>query len=395
MNRKDFIKQLAILGVASQMSFIYSCNDKKTIVIPKFLQNSMDSITKQNFNQSLESFFSEMKQGKINEDLLTPKNADLTKSILQELVNYETKKDSTSAKIQDKQLINIYPISNEKYFISISYIYQRPKSNPILFYIINLIATQTNDKFTFSLPIDYLTKYWKTETVGNITYHFREKINKERAELCDSKNTEIASKLGLKPEKLDFYMTDNFQEISELTGFGYSIYSNGRYRDGYGVDTKTIFAIMNNEDFSHDMFHYYSGQINKRENRNWITEEGIAYAWGNAYYTDKNGEMITHKRLISELQDYLLKNPNTNLYELFSKDEKIFNNIAPEISVRSTISGIIANKVEKEKGKEGISQLINAGRKNTLENYLKATNELIGINKENFNLKVGELIINN
>ncbi|MEO6902523.1 MAG: hypothetical protein ABI315_05130 [Bacteroidia bacterium] len=368
---------------------------QETILIPKYLQNSMDSITKQNFNQSLEIFFSEMKQGKINENLLTPAKADLTKSQLQELVKYETKKDSTTAKIQDKQLINVYPISTDKYFISISYTYQNPKTNPILLYIINLIATETNDKFTFSVPLDYLTRNWKTEIVGNITYHYRDKINNDRAKVFDNKNIEIAAKLGLKPEKLDFYMTDNFQEISELLGFGYSLYSNGKYRDGYGVDTKTIFAVMNNEDFSHDMFHYYSGQINKRENRNWITEEGISYTWGNAYYTDKDGEMITNKRLVTELQNYLLKNPDTNLYELFSNDEKIFKTIAPEISVRSTISGIIADQVEKEKGKDGISKLINAGSQDRLESYLKATNELIGINKENFNLKVGKLIKTN
>jgi hypothetical protein len=167
-------------------------------------------------------------------------------------------------------------------------------------------------------------------------------------------------------------MTDDFQEISELLSFGYSLFSNGKYRDGYGVDSKTIFAIMNNEDFSHDMFHYYSGKINKRENRNWITEEGIAYLWGNAYYTDKNGEMITHERLVTELQNYLSKNPNTNLYELFSNNEKIFNDIAPEISVRSTISGIIAQEIETKKGDEGTTKLINAGRENRLESYLKA-----------------------
>lgn len=190
-------------------------------------------------------------------------------------------------------------------------------------------------------------------------------------------------------------MTDNFQEISELLSFGYSVYSNGKYKDGYGVDSKTIFAIMGNEDFSHDTFHYYSGQINKRENRNWITEEGIAYAWGNAYYTDKNGKMITQKRLVLKLQDYLSKNPDTNLYELFIDNKKIFNNIAPEISVRSVISGIITNKVEMEKGEDGISKLINAGRKNRLESYLIVTDELIGINKENFNSKVAKLIKNN
>lgn len=368
---------------------------QETIVKPKFLQYSMDSITKQNFNQSLESFFSEMKQGKINEDMLTPKTADLTKSQLQELVRYESKKDSVSAKIQDKQLINIYPISKDNYFISISYTYQRPNVDPILLYVINLIATKAKDKFTFSAPIDYLTRYWKTETVGNITYHFREKINSDRAAIFDKKNTAIAGKLGIAPEKLDFYMTDNFQEISKLLGFGYSIYSNGKYRDGYGVDSKTIFAVMNNEDFSHDMLHYYSGQINERINRNWITEEGLAYAWGNAYYTDIDGEMITHKRLVGELKNYLSKNPNTDLYELFSNDEKIFKDIAPEISIRSTISGIIANKVEKEKGAEGVLKLINAGSQDRLESYLEAINKLIGINKDNFNSEVGKLINEN
>ena len=34
MKRKEFIKQLTILGIASQ-TIIYSCNDKKTIVIPQ------------------------------------------------------------------------------------------------------------------------------------------------------------------------------------------------------------------------------------------------------------------------------------------------------------------------------------------------------------------------
>lgn len=97
---------------------------QETIMIPKFLQNSMDSITKQNFNKSLETFFTEIKQGEINVDLLTPKKLELTKSALWELVNYETKKDSAAAQIQDKQLINVYPISSGKYYISISYTYQ-------------------------------------------------------------------------------------------------------------------------------------------------------------------------------------------------------------------------------------------------------------------------------
>lgn len=376
-----------------QLFLIISSTVAQDIIVkPEDVKYPMDSITKMNFNQTLESFFKDIGQGTVNPDYLTAKRSALTTSILEEIVSYETSKDSTTVKIQDKQLINIIPVSDDAYSFSIIYTNQNENSLPTILYILNLIATDTNGKITFSIPIDYETRYWKTEEIGNVTYHFRDKINKERAEAFNEKNTKIASKLGLEPENLDLYMCDNYQEFLSLMGMSYFSKVNGQYRDGYGVDAKTIFSVMNNEDFSHDMFHYYSGQIHERKNRNWITEEGIAYSWGNAYYTDKDGEMISHKRLIDELKVYLSKNPNTELFELFSNNVKIYDHIAPEISVRSTISGLIANEIEKQKGMEGIFKLINAGSQDRLKNYLKATNELIGINQKNFNSKVGKLI---
>ena len=381
---KNFIVLILLLTQSTLFSQI--------IVKPKHLNYPMDSITKQKFNRDLESLFLEIQKDQISEEFITTKNAELTKSQLQELVDYELKKDSSTVQIQDKQLVNIYPISNNKYLFSLAYVDSNTESNPILLYKISLMATKTNEKFTFSIPIDYLTRYWKTKTIGNITYHYRNSLRKKRAKIFNRKNILVAKKFKLEPEKLDFYMCDNFQEISKLLGFDYSKYSNGKYSTGYGVDSKTVFSIMNNEDFSHDMFHYYSGKINKRINRNWIAEEGIAYLWGNAYYTDKNGEMITHKRLVDELKKYLIKYPNTDLLNIFIKNPKIFNDISTQISVRSTISGVIANEIEKKIGLEGIYALINSGRKKPLKNYLRVTNELIGLNKDNFNLKVRTLI---
>ncbi|WP_427622682.1 hypothetical protein, partial [Pseudomonas hunanensis] len=143
---KKIVTVLLIFALTSTIA-------QESVGIPRYLQNPMDSITKQNFNKTLETFFSEMEQGKLTEDLLTPQRADLTKSQLQELMNYETKKDSSAKKIQDKQLINIYPISTDNYLITISYTYQNPETNPILLYKINLVATELNDKFTFSVPL--------------------------------------------------------------------------------------------------------------------------------------------------------------------------------------------------------------------------------------------------
>jgi len=369
-----------------------NANAQETIVKPNYLNYEMEEITKESITKTLDSLYIQMSQGKLNTDFISANKTDLTISTLETFQLHELGKDSTRLKIQDKQLINIHPISKNKYSLSIAYVSPNGDSLPIILYILNLIAEENNGKITFSIPIDYLTRYWKTTEVGNVTYHYRGNINKSRAILFNDKNTQIAKKIGVKPEKLDFYMCDNRQEILKLQGLEYSIQFNGKTRDGYGVDAGTIFSIMNNEDFSHDIFHYYSGKINERKNRNWIAEEGISYLWGNAYYTDKSGEMVTHERLVSELKKYLSNNPNTSLFDLFKDNTKIFNLIAPEISVRSTISGVIVNEVEKKKGKEGISKLINSGRKDRMEKYLKMTNDLIGINESNFNSKVKQLI---
>jgi len=333
-----------------------------------------------------------MSKGKLNSDLITDENSGLTMSTLENFQDYELRKDSVRLKVKDKQVTNLYPVSDNKYSLSITYTTSKTDQTPVILYVLSLIADDSNGKITFSTPIGYLTRYWKMATIGDITYHYRGEINMSRAELFANKNTLIANKLGVEPEKIHFYMCDNRQEILKLQGLEYSIRYNGKTRDGYGVDAGTIFSVMNNEDFSHDMFHYYSGKINERKNRNWITEEGIAYSWGNAYYTDEDGEMITHKRLVNELKKYLTNNPNETIFELFKENTKIFNHIAPEISVRSTISGLIANEVENKKGKEGIQTLINCGRKDKLKNYMEAIKGLIGVTEDNFNSKVLKLI---
>ena len=370
--------------------FISIAAAKEPIEKPHFLNYSMDDKTQRYFEKSVDALFTAIINGKISDSLLSPKMAALTFPMLQELIDYESKNKSHNLKIQDKKLINVYPISSQSYFLTISFNSFDAEAVPSPIYTFNLIATKTEKAFTFAIPLDYLTRHWKTETVGNVTYHFRTQLNKERANIFNEKNSAIANKIGVKPEKFDFYMVDNYQEILNLNGFSYFRKSNGQTRDGYGVVANTIFSVMNNEDFSHDIFHYYSRQINNRENQNRISEEGIAYLWGSAYYTDQQGEMISYARLKLALKKYLSENQQANLFDLFNQNNKVFDHIAPEISVRSTISAMIANKIEKELGVPGLLKLINAGRKDRLNNYLRITEELIGLNKENFNLLVTE-----
>lgn len=366
-------------------------NAQETIYKPGFLKINLADEKKERICNTLDSLFSQIANNKLDRKYIGKTQAGLTVSTLELFQSYEKNKDSTNLKVHDKQLVNCYPIAKDKYAITIAYI-SYGNTLPKILYLLNLIAEDSNDRISFSIPIDYLTKYWKTQKVGNITYHFKDSINKERTLLFNEKNTQIANKIGVNPEKLDFYMCDNFQEIIKLLGVDYWYKANGKYRDGYGVDNATIFSIMNNEDFSHDMFHYYSGKVNRKENRNWISEEGLAYSWGNAYYTNEDGEMITHKQLVIALKTYLQNNPKTNLFELFKSDTKIFNHLASEISVRSTISGILANEIEAKYGKEGVMKFINCGRKDSLKSYLKMTKDILGIDLDNFNLEIKKIL---
>lgn len=355
---------------------------------PEFVRYPDDSLINVMIMNSLDSLFGQVVTGDLDMTYLSENQAELTSSILESFQTYEIKKDSTDLSVLSKQLINIYPISKTQYFLSIAYLTSNDHHDPTLIAILNLVAEVGTFNARFSIPLDYLTRYWKSQKVGNITYHFRDTIQLNRAIAFDKKNDEIAQRFGLEPESFDFYMCDNYQEFLKLCGLEYEKDSNGKYRDGYGIDASKIFSIMNNEDFSHDIFHYYSGKVNQRINRNWITEEGIAYWWGNAYYTDSQGEMIEIDKLVNELKTYLSNHNTADLYQMFEENIPIFDHVAAEISTRSVISAIIARQVYKDKGMEGLSLLINCGGRQRLQSYLMAISDLIGINKTNFHNKV-------
>lgn len=366
----------------------FLCSAQEIIKKPTYLRFPSDTILKHKLYASIDSLFLNLNNNLPLEKHLLKKDKLLTKYTLNVFKEYhlQFKKDTTKTVVH--QLSNIYPINNKNLVVNISGIVSRKGKSPVLLYQLKLITNETKTGFKFSIPLRKKTQYWKTKTIGKITYHYRNVLNTKRAMLFDKKNKKIAQKFNLAPEKLTMYMCNNYQEILQLRGISYSVNENGLYRDGYGVVDNTIFSVMNNEGFSHDMLHYYSGKVNNRENRNWVTEEGLAYLWGNAYYTDAKGEMITQKKLVLELKKYLKHNYKTNLYDVFYNDTKIYNHIAPEVSVQSVIAGVIANEIEKKQGVKNVIKLINAGSKDRKNNFLNMIKELLNINKDNFHKKV-------
>jgi hypothetical protein len=335
----------------------------------------------------LDTLLVQIRENRIAPALLEQKEAALSKAILSSLKGMEDK-DSLPG-FYKIQLLNLYPVGSGRYLLSLAYTACSPGGTPVIRTIFSLSAVVRNGAPLFSLPLQYLTRNWKTKTVGRVIYHYPDTIHLRRANAFNTKNTLMAGKLGLPPEQLHFYLCANYQEALQLMGYTYDQGAAGKTRDGYGVEANTIFATMGNEDFSHDLFHFYAEKI-RTSKRNSAAEEGIAYSWGNAYYTSTKGEMISQRELMPDLRKYLAQHPDASLLELFSKNVRGFSLLAREASIRSTIASLLSDEVEKRRGIAGIKQLINCGGGD--DNYFIRLNELIGVNRTNFNEKVLALI---
>ncbi len=305
-------------------------------------------------------------------------------------IKYEELANLNSNKIRRK-LINFYPDGLKGHILQFACYHQNE-----LVLIWNLYAKKVDDAYSLESSIYYNTASYHSTKVGKTIYHHINDINISRAKTFDKKNHEIAKQFNLPAQSFDFYMVRDYQELQKLIGIDYSKKQIGQTRDGWGViKDQFIFSVMNNEDFSHDIFHYYSGTVHERPTRNWVTEEGLAYLWGNAYYTiEHNGENANQEELVEILKEFLIQNPSLDFYSLFTDHfwndtTEIYKELAPDIKVGRVIAGIICHEVQQTKGQEGLNQLITCGDgKDRFDNFMDMTEKLLGLNRNNFDEKI-------
>lgn len=366
------------------------------MVINKNIITTIEQLDVNEVLVALDSINTQIIAQDIDRNLLNDKDQDFHLEIF-EYIGSLLGSPTDSLNQYESELLNLFPIGNKSYVIQIS-IKRQNNSNVNLIY--SLIAT-VKKKIYFSNLLGYNTSNWNNMIFGTVRYSYRNNINENRANVFSKKNKLFASKFGIITENLRFYMVNNYQEILQLIGVDYNSSTIGKMRDGLGVIGDVIFSIMHNEDFSHDLFHFYSGKIHDDSIRNWIAEEGVAYSWGNAYYTNiHSGEMSNQSTLVSEFKKYLENNDEVSLINLFEnhiwKDTSgIFNHLAPDYQIGRLLASLICDEVEQKYGMIGVNQLLRCGKSpDQFVSFLDITNKLIGINRNNFDLKVQKLIYN-
>jgi hypothetical protein len=364
---------LALLAFA--MSSFAQTQFKATANFKSYLSDSLTN----KIVLSVDSLLVSIENGQLDTTLIDRENFDFNRNFFPNLQGI-TGKDTVKNYFKG-QLINLYSLENKQYSLTLAY-----TKDAEIGRIFNILAKEENGKIVFSSPIKYNTKHWKTAIIGTITYFYPDTIDVNRAKKFDRKNVAMAQKLNLPVRDWEVYMSRNYQEALQLQGCMYEYSMNGYINSGDIVNPQTLFAVMNDEDFSHDVLHIYMNEY--RKTRNSTAEEGLAYLWGNAYHFDKN---LTNKspeqdELVAALRKYVQSHFDIKLLDLFDKNQKIL-----AVSVKSTISGLICAEIEKRKGIDGIIELMQCGRGD--DNYFKSIEKIIGINRENFNEKVYQLLL--
>jgi len=292
-----------------------------------------------------------------------------------------------------RELINFYEINPDKYLLKIaSYEDDRIRA------VYSLIAIVADEKITFSSPIMNRTKYWKEKQIGDVHYFYKDTLNEKTAKRFDDKSAYIAKKFGWEPKKLSYFKCSNYEEVQRILGIDFDAKSAGRVQSSEAFDN-TIITGVNTENFEHDVFHMYiETKFPDDANRNFTAEEGYANSIADAYYAKKSGEVILRQELVGYLKEHIGKNPDANLLEMFQKNPRVYfqlkNEVSEEVfgylSVKSTIVSLICDRVEREKGLDGLIKLLRSGKGE--DAFFQSVGELIELDRSNFDEKVRLLI---
>ena len=343
------------------------------------LLKGADSVVAARVAVGLERLLGQKSSGKIDTAVIGGEDRAVSMSIFQDL--------DSAMLASAVRLVNLYATGGGRYRCDVSFV---AADSGLLLGLIDFMVYPEDSNIRFGLPLAWLTKDWHKTELGTVRYHYTGAFDRRAAEEFDLRNRSIASRFGLRPLHLDIYLTRNFQEVSTLIGRVYYYPWSGSIRSGLFPDTSAIFAIEGNEDFSHDIVHYYSSFFRGKVKRNAAADEGLAYLWGNAYYTDDRGRMISLDTLAVDLREYISAHRDVSMMDLFLTNPKVLAKRAKEVSVRAVISGVILAEVGRKKGDAGIKQVLLCGPGD--DAFFGAVKVSLGIDKGNFDAEMRRLI---
>jgi len=362
------------------------------INVPKFIQLPKDSIQSGELISTLNKFLISTQETNNDNIYIYPNDKVETYILVDEFKNIEKSRGFKNEHFYKPYLTNVIKLDSNKYLLQISHI-GVSDSIPYLRSEFKLIAHKTGKTFLFSSPLKENTKNWKTKTIDNCTFYFKDTLNIDNANSYVKLSNVFDEKLNSKNNKTKLYCAKNRTELLKLIGVDYKLDYNGRTSGVFSaLNGKEQLIVLgnNNETFDnfdpHDLWHDRLSLVISRRKVNKPVDEGCSYLYGGSWGMSWS---TIFKRFMEKVAN------NKDIDWTYYKENKtnFGKSQAEHLMVDYVVNALIIRKIEKEKGFSGVWELLNCGKfEKGNENYYNALNQIIGISKNNYNKEVWKLI---
>lgn len=362
------------------------------LIVNQNISLPKDSIETKSLISSLDNFLVAAQKPNVENNFILPTEKIETFIQLDEVNGIEKSGKFKDDFFYKPYLTNVVSIEKDKYLVKVSYIGVNEKK-PILCGSFEFIAHKSNNSFLFSSPLFRNTKNWKEIKVGNNIFHYETSINNSKIKKFEKLANTFDKKLKVVNKQCEFYLTTDFVALQKLIGvdykLGYNGYSENTLSSSFG-DKKLIVLGSNNATFDnfdpHDLWHDRLSLVISRRKVNKPIDEGCAYLYGGSWG-------MSWKEIFNKYKTKVSSDKKMDWLTNYGKFDNFGESQATHLMAEYVLNALFIQKIEKEKGFEGVWEFLNCGPyEKTNENYFKTLEKLTGISKTNFNDKIWELI---
>jgi hypothetical protein len=370
----------SIIGYSQTESLIIA----KTILFPG------DSIKSKQLIISLNSFLNQSAKPNKENEFILKEDLLATSALLDEI------KGMTDGNGPDKKgfykchLTNVVLVDSADYMIQFSYM-GMDGSIPVLRTSYNMMAKKSGDKFCFCSPFKQNTTAWRVKAEGSFSFYYNAPVNWSKVNDYIKKAKEFDKKLNAPYYPTHIYFCGNFPNLLSLLGVAYKADYNGISQDNLSSFEDNNYleliggnlaepAVLDLHDLWHDRLHHAIpiATLNRP------VDEGCAYLYGGSWGLSWSAIFKSFKTFIGTNKDWLTA---------FNENKNFGPNKQYHLYVVYVIDALIVQQIEKEKGFEAVKELLSCGkRESDNANYFRALDKIAGINKANFNERIGKLV---
>ncbi len=363
-----------------------------SVIVPNNIRLPQDSNVVKKLLTSLESFLEQKEVTNSNNSYVNPDYLLETSVLLDELKGIGKSSTYNSDNFYKCYLGGVSSIADKQFIVQFSYIGVHD-SSPLLRATFSVVATDMGDKYLFHSPLKLNTAAWSQKEVGLATIYYKPEFDFTIAKDYLSYASNYDNTLGVSDKPTKLYCANNFNEVMKLVGVDYKLdYSGVNYNTTSANERDTTIIVngvlaSNVIQFDpHDLWHSRLRAVLAPTDTYKPVDEGCAFLFGGSWGYSWD-EIRNRFSKFTKTQD------DRNWLGLYEKSLDIGDEQYKALNVDYIINALIVKELYKDGDFSKVMKLISIGRTQVNnDKYFNTLNEVMGINKDNFNKEIDKLI---